>query len=80
VEVAREGGGAEQVRLSETLCADDTGAYFLSRGYLAKDTPLLCQLPAAGRLRARDQAHSRPPGSTVVDKGVEDASGVSGGA
>jgi hypothetical protein len=24
-------GRAEQVRLSEALCADDTGAYFLSR-------------------------------------------------
>ena len=38
VEVARE------VWLSETLCADDTGAYFLSREDLAKDTPLLFQL------------------------------------
>jgi hypothetical protein len=40
-----------QVRLSETLCADDTGAYFLSREDLEKDTPLLFR-PAAGRLWA----------------------------
>jgi hypothetical protein len=54
------------VRLSETLCADDTGAYayFLSREDLAKDTPLLFQLLEDFGL----EAHSRPPGSTKESK------------
>jgi hypothetical protein len=50
-------GGAEQVRLSETLYADDTGAYFLSRENLEKDRPLLFQLLEDFGL----EAHSRPP-------------------
>jgi len=57
-------GGAEQVRLSETLYADDTGAYFLSREDLEKDTPLLFQLLEDFGL----EAHSRPPGSTKESK------------
>ena len=52
------------MRLSETLYADDTGAYFLSREDLEKDTPLLFQLLEDFGL----EAHSRPPGSTKESK------------
>ena len=51
-------GGAEKVELSETLYADDTGALFLSREDLVKDTPLLFQLLADFGL----EAHCRAPG------------------
>jgi hypothetical protein len=54
------------VRLSETLYADDTGAYFLSREDLEKDTPLLFQLLEDFGL----EAHSRPPGSTKESKAL----------
>jgi hypothetical protein len=56
--------GADQVRLLETLYADDTGPYFLSREDLAKDTPLLFQLLEDFWLEAAQQAF------LGVDKGV----------
>jgi hypothetical protein len=66
VEVAREGGEWSKCgfRLSETLCADDTGAYFLSREDLANSTPLLFQLLIDFGL----EAHSSPLGSTKESK------------
>jgi len=57
-------GGAEKVELSETLYADDTGALFLSREDLVKDTPLLFQLLADFGL----EAHCRAPGEKKESK------------
>jgi hypothetical protein len=57
----------EQVRLSEALCADDTGAYFLSREDLAKDI-LLCSSSCWKLEHFGLEAHSRPPGSTKESK------------
>jgi hypothetical protein len=58
-------GGAEQVELSETLYADDTtGALFLSREDLVKDTPLLFQLLADFGL----EAHCRAAGEKKESK------------
>jgi hypothetical protein len=58
------GGSGATAAFGDPLYADDTGAYFLSREDLAKDTPLLFQLLEDFGL----EAHSRPPGSTKESK------------